>query len=401
MTNSPLLEDSRSHALLRGISSSASRIALTLFLFCLALFLPAKASDAENVASSTSPAEARARILEPQLQPLFYIPMLAKNLFPGAQFGIWISPEEVRTLPASGPAWENVYQAAQQDTNRPNIKDQVDDTDVNVLAKALVYARSGQASYRNEVRNALMAAIGTENGGSTLALGRNLVGYIVAADLIILPAFPDDYQRFRSWLAGLLTKELDGRTLQSTHEDRANNWGTHAGAARAAIALYLGDEAELARTAQVFKGWLGDRDSYAAFKYGELWWQCDPANPVGINPVGCTIDGHPVDGVIPDDQRRGGEFEWPPPKETHVWGAMQGAVVQAQLLHRAGYQAWEWEDRALLRAASWLHEQANYPAEGDDEWQPWLINAAYGVDFPAETPARPGKNFGWTDWTHS
>ena len=32
-------------------------------------------------------------------------------------------------------------------------------------------------------------------------------------------------------------------TLVSTHENRPNNWGTHAGAARAAVARYLGDSA--------------------------------------------------------------------------------------------------------------------------------------------------------------
>jgi hypothetical protein len=68
-------------------------------------------------------------------------------------------------------------------------------------------------------------------------------------------------------------------TLVSTHEDRPNNWGTHAGASRVAVAVYLGDSAELERAAQVFKGWLGDRASYAGFNYGDLSWQCDAANP--------------------------------------------------------------------------------------------------------------------------
>ena len=45
---------------------------------------------------------------------------------------------------------------------------------------------------------------------------------------------------------------------------------------------------QLARVAKVFKGWLGDRSSYSAFSYGELWWQCDPTKPVGINRAGCT-----------------------------------------------------------------------------------------------------------------
>ena len=377
-----------------------SKAALALVLMCLALVGSRDSSGAQESGRATKLGVPGVGDVKQQIQSYSYLPLASKNVFPGARFALWISIEEVHLLPMSGPGWENVLAAAQQDTSRPNISDQVDNSDVHVMAKALVFARTGDNSYREQVRRTLMAAIGTENGGSTLALGRNLVGYIVAADLIILPAYPEDYDRFRSWLEELLTKELDGRTLTSTDEDRANNWGTHAGAARTAVALYLGDETELSRTAQVFKGWLGDRNAYAGFDYGELWWQCDPANPVGINPPGCMIDGHPVGGVIPDDQRRGGEFQWPPPKVNYVWGALQGAVVQAQLLHRAGYPAWAWEDQALLRAAAWLYDQANYPAEGDDEWQPWLLNAAYGMNFPAETPARPGKNMGWTDWTH-
>jgi hypothetical protein len=83
---------------------------------------------------------------------------------------------------------------------------------------------------------------------------------------------------------------------------------------------------------------------------------------------------------------------------------MEGAVVQAELLARAGYDAWNWEDKALLRAAQFLHnldrEFGGWWAEGDDEWQPWLINNAYSTDFPATAPARSGKNMGYTDWTH-
>ena len=48
---------------------------------------------------------------------------------------------------------------------------------------------------------------------------------------------------------------------------------------------------------------------------------------------------------------------------------------------------------AFLSAKSFLHE-------GDDTWQPHIVNYYYGTDFPAPTPSRPGKNVGWTDWTH-
>jgi hypothetical protein len=166
------------------------------------------------------------------------------------------------------------------------------------------------------------------------------------------------------------------------------------------VAVYLGDAAELERTAQVFKGWLGDREAYAGFTYRELWWQCDPAQPVGINPKGCTRAGHSIDGAQPEEMRRGGPFQWPPVETGYAWEGLQGALVQAEILQRAGYPAWEWEDQALLRAVQFLYN-IGWEAEGDDRWQMWLINYVYGTAFPTVTPVSAGKNMGWTDWTHS
>jgi hypothetical protein len=139
------------------------------------------------------------------------------------------------------------------------------------------------------------------------------------------------------------------------------------------IALYLGDDLELERTAQVFKGWLGDRDIYAGFEYGKLSWQAAPKNPVGINPVGAEKDGHSIDGALPEEMRRGGKFRWPPQKTNYTWEALQGALVQAELLQQAGYPAWEWEDKALLQAVQFLYD-IGWKPEGDDEWPPWLVN---------------------------
>jgi hypothetical protein len=150
----------------------------------------------------------------------------------------------------------------------------------------------------------------------------------------------------------------------------------------------------------VFRGYLGDRAAYAGFNYGsDLSWQCDPNQPVGINPAACQKDGLLIDGVLPDDQRRGGPFTWPPPKENYAWEALQGVVAQARMLERAGYPAFSWQNQAILRAASWLNLQAQFPAHGDDSAIPWLINHVYGTSFPADAPARPGKNgLGFYDW---
>lgn len=313
-----------------------------------------------------------------------------------------LTPAEIKRLPASGAAWEWVVEVAGRSAT-PKLSAQDSEADIVVFARALVFVRTGDKAIRTSVVKALKAVVGTEKGGRTLALGRNLPGFVLAADLIDLrsadPAF--DKKVFRPWLRSLFTKVLDGATLVSTAEGRPNNWGTHAGAARVAVARYLGDTKQLARQAKVFRGWLGDRSAYAGFTYGDLSWQCDPAKPVGINPVGCTRDGHSLDGVQPDDQRRGGDFTWPPPKENYAWEALQGAVLQAELLYQAGYAAWSWEDKALLRAVTWLVEEANYPAKGDDRWQPWLIDARYRTSFHGSVAKNYGKNFAFTEWLYA
>jgi hypothetical protein len=315
---------------------------------------------------------------------------------------VLVSVETLRTKPTSGAAWKGLKAIADQAVGTLDLSDQDENSDITVLAKGLVYARTGTVSYRTAVIAALKAARGTEVGGRTLALGRNLPGLVIAADLISLktadPAFDTI---FRTWLRSLLTKVLDERTLIQTHEKRPNNWGTHAGAARVAIAAYLGDTTQLARAAKVFKGFVGSRATYAGFKYGDdLTWQCDPSKPVGINPAGCKKNGVLIDGVIPDDMRRGGSFRWPPSVTEYPWESLQGALLQAELLRVAGYDAWNWENRALLRAVRFLYNRAKWPANDDDEWQTWLLDARYGTSYKLTPPVRFGKNFGFTDWIY-
>lgn len=187
-------------------------------------------------------------------------------------------------------------------------------------------------------------------------------------------------------------------------KDRPNNHGTMAGASLAAALIYLDRSAELEEVARVFEGFLGNRDAYAGFRYGgpedDLTWQADPATQVGINPLSATINGYDASGVLPDDQRRGGPFTWPPPKENYVYEALQGAVVLATILNNAGYTPFLWEDRAILRAYRWLRNVADYPPAGDDTFQLPLIEFHYGAQGWATERIRNGKNMGWTDWTH-
>jgi hypothetical protein len=320
----------------------------------------------------------------------------------------FISRAELLELPMAGPAWSALLADAGRSLVGLDLADQDDDRDSLAFAAGLVAARHEAAGssdlaepYRARVQAACLAAMETENGGRTLALGRNLTCVVLAADLIAWSP-PEAEAPFRAWVDGVRRETLDGRTLVSCHEDRTNNWGTHAGAARLAAAMYLRDRVEFDRAARVFCGWLGHRAVYAGFDWGELDWQADPARPVGINPRGATREGHSIDGVLPDDQRRSGGFTWPPPQENYAYEALQGALTQAIFLDRAGVaRIWTTRSNALLRAFRWLHEHANFPATGDDEWQPWIVNEKYGTSFPAPAQCGHGKALGYSDWLTS
>ena len=316
----------------------------------------------------------------------------------GSLASMLINFDVLKRLPTSGPEWQHVFDFAKKSASNPQLSNQGDETNVIVLAKALVYARTGDENYRNQVRQAVMNAMETENGGRTLALGRELMAYIVAAGIVGLTA--EDDAKFRTWLDGVRREELSGKTLISTHQDRPNNWGTMAGATRIAAAIYLGDTADLEKAVKVFKGYLGDRSQYAGFAYGDLSWQADPKNPVGINPKGATKNGINIDGVIPDDLRRGGGFKWPPGGTGYPYEAFQGVLAQAVLLYQAGHtDVWNWSDQAILRAFKWLNEVAKWRPSGDDVWQPFVVDYFYKTNFSAGiTDNNPGKNMGFSGW---
>jgi len=290
--------------------------------------------------------------------------------------------------------------------------------DVHTMAAAIVAVRLNDEARKRVVADAIIKAVDAhvENDGNSLSLTRTLTGYIIAADLIDLKTLdPAKDQKFRQWLEHVVyVLKLDNATQVEKHEIRGNNHGTQAGVDRIAAAIYLGKNDDLQRAANVFKGWLGDRSAYSGFKWGDLCWQVNSSAPVGINPKGSqmTVAGglRDVDGVQPDDQRRAGcpdaQSSWPPRTDVHVWGGLQGAVGQAYLLDRAGYDAWNWGDQAILRAMKWQYDpnRGSAPASGDDLWILPMIDYAYPGNsnkfWNNSNKVGSGKQVGWTDWTH-
>jgi hypothetical protein len=316
--------------------------------------------------------------------------------------GIWISQQEIMALPTSGAGWEEVLAAANASAGSPSLSNQDSNNSTSIMAKALVCARLNTQPYCGDVESALNTVANGLPVDRALALGRELVGYVLSADIINLKQRnPTLDAKFRTEISALRTKTTASGpdSLTVCDEERANNWGGHCGASRIAADLYLGDTADLEKASKVFRSWAGDYDAWTGLKYDQPYWedwQVDPSRPVGILPLNAKIDGNLVDGLQPEEMRRAGTFAWPPKATDYAWEGLQGRLASAYMLHRAGYDSLNWSDKAMLRAVQALY-RIGWPAEGDDQWQPWLVNAMYGTDFPT-TGGGKGKNVGWTRW---
>lgn len=312
--------------------------------------------------------------------------------------GLWLDDQALAGLPVEGAAWGAVVAAAESLSAgaRPALANQDEKVGELTLAAALRFARTGHLASGEKALAVLERVPGTEDGGRTLALGRNLCSYVLAADLM---RYRDP--GFVGWLAGVRGEKLDGMSLVECQERRGNNWGTAATASLVAANLYLDDRVALDRAVRVFRGWLGDRSQYAGHDWGDLSWQADPAAPVGVNPKGSRRDGIDVDGCLPDDQRRTGGLTASPPAGNYVRAAISHQFVAATLLWNAGYPSFAWSEQALRRAVSFFRVRCGGSFSGDDGWVPPLTEWAYeGLDAGAGDPASVGKLMAWCAWTH-
>jgi hypothetical protein len=307
----------------------------------------------------------------------------------------------VASLPTSGAAWSTVLSAANDRSGGVDLVNQDNTHAARTLAAALVYARTGDAAHRTQVAASLQRLPGASlSGARVLSVGRQLGGYAIAADLI---GYRDP--GFQSWIGGMRTKTIGnhGRwaALSATSEDSPNNWGSWAMASRVAISAYLGDTADLHRAAVVFRGFVGERGSYAGFKHTGDYdpsWGCGEATWAPINPVSCGAKGG---AIVEDISRSAGAY---PSVDatglTYSWEVLGGATMSARLLQRAGYgDVWSWGDKGLLRAATFLRDHGGYaPRFSVNQYIPHEINAAYGVSLGPVGKAGFGRQFGFTDW---
>jgi len=317
--------------------------------------------------------------------------------------GLWINQRELDRLPTSGAAWDRLVKEANSNWGTAALHDNNATHDTSTLAGALVAARTRDPQLTKKTRDAIMSVTKVTRYERVLEMSRNITSYVIAADIVGLPAADD--AKFRTFISGLRTKPLQGHSggkdLTSTALRSTNNWGTMARAAVVAIDLYLGDTKHLDAVVDAHRAWLGENVDNE-LRYTGTKWHADKANPSGVNRSGAKVNGRNADGVIPEDQRRTGEpTSKPAEKGSYPWEALQGAVVTAVLLDRAGEVNFHAGGFALVRAYNWLHDVNDNPASGDDTWQPWLVNRVAGTKYPTKAASSPGKLMGWTDWTHA
>lgn len=290
--------------------------------------------------------------------------------------------------------------AANATWGAPDLCNQDNKVNGNVLAGALVYARIGGEAMRDKVRDAIMAAIPTQRdgcGNATLALGRLLGAYVLAADYIRLNEYsPSDDAAFRAWLGPLRTKIVGGHgryvSLVFTATDSPHNWGTFALASLTAADIYLGDGVAVQRDWNVYQGYLF-RSKYAGFEQISNSWSC----------VGVPFT--PANGNCPDDAGRYGGW----PKDLIRGGAcctpsgdgasysreiLQGVVVTAELLWKTGRtSAYD-----QLRPVWDFGQKWNiYNNHNTGYYITWMVNKRLGYHL-ATQPATWGRLFGYTDW---
>ena len=337
--------------------------------------------------------------------------------------GMWISDAEIMKLPVSGTAWDNLRTAAYGSWGTPDLKDQNNKHDINLLAGALAYARTGDPVLRGKVRNGILAAKRTlddpaewQTTNGVLAASRQIGAYVIAADLIDLKSFDVATDtEFKSWLATIRTTNIGthGRwkAITFTCENATANWSTFACASRIAASIYLGDTADVDRAASIIQTFFGERSAYPAdapgkdgyFQHTAAYkpsWACANLHWKGINPV-CTKLGVNIDGVLVEDASRGGGCcTLQGYGIMYSWEALQGLFVSTELLYRTGryVNPYNWSNQVLKRSLDFMR-RSGWGISNVASYVPWLANERYGTSYPQ--PAKGyGRIMGWGNWLY-
>ena len=321
-----------------------------------------------------------------------------------------ISRADLMALPTSGTAWNSVRASADASAS-PDLCNQDNKADINALAAGIVYARTGDEEYKAKVIDLIGKAMASQKDGcnnAVLAMGRQLGGYVLAADFAGYrePVFTD-------WLAMVVEREVGGHSrwhqLRFTAYDSANNWGTFALASVTAVDIFLN------RTADIEKDW----QTFASYgvSYGGQFnktsdyneqWSCYSTTssgklPVAINPsvmlvnnapVPCIKSGINLDGAPVEDSSRSAFGSY----STYIHESLQGYAVMAQLWNRTGREGWTVNNSQVCRAVQFGDRAGRTNDSSVSYFVVHMANRFCGLSLPTNTPTSGGRMFGFSDW---
>jgi len=366
--------------------------------------------------------------------------------------GIWISKEEIAKLPITGQAgcaqgsfcadaWNGIISKADSSWGTPDLSTY---NGLNhsqaiwagaIAATRLSFEANRQADAQkyldktlkalNDVMGTETAALPTSEGGiddGSLANGRQFLRYIISADLLSVNNWGAGYKGSKNFVeymydAKFTFRKDDGGQRICEHTG-ASNGGSMNRATCIAAASYLGDNTQLNNSWLAFRRFTGDYTAPYIIDFsgsGGNWYH-NNSNKLAINPKGATCAGstYPADGVIPNDQGRGGNCPSNPntaPGYTqYPWEGLQGAYGAAYMLYRLGYNLngknpFQINDQALLRAVQyqWYLQQkfgGSWYDSGRAAWVKHLAWYFYGYKPVSYDPSDAGRNIGFTQWTH-
>lgn len=311
-----------------------------------------------------------------------------------ATTGMWQTMDEAQAL-GTPPAY--LVSAAVSFRNQVNGSTPIrvcgneNDQDQQAAAAGFLALRGGTysgvtaAQFRTAVVDGIADLIGSENectvdDNRQLARGRNLSGFVIAADMANLRKANSGVNGlFTNWLrvlvdtsgvpgnseCGSSSSASGGAGLTGCNLYRSNNWGPRAGASRAAADIYgayadpdsadrswfladLSTRTDRMNVWNVYRGFVGDTSVYSG------WGDQDSTNPTNpthycstsvpadqqppVNGPSCMKTGTQPDwnGGLPEDLRRAST---PPPGgcgpvDSHVFGSMEGIAVEGVLFMR-------------------------------------------------------------------
>ncbi len=316
-----------------------------------------------------------------------------EGLFLHASQSLWTSTSELAKLPETGRGFTLLKEAADSDPGDPIVNGGGgNQTDSKVLAAAIVYARDKSDVHRLKVVAAIdkLVSLGVPADGSMTDVSSNIVGYVMAADLVgyRTPAFENYLKTLSTTWKGTM-----GDGTLYTMPEAWHITGTWMGGLQALLALatmdgYRGDKAALSTLADEWKALVsGKVADTTGMRWNHAGWSRDPHVPQLINSVGPvrSYNGFVVniDGLIPGSLGSEALFQPAPVANPTAYRNVELLISFARVMERQGFPLTDHEDRAILRAFRALQARYQTPISGLGRgvWMTRYLDRKYGTTF--------------------